>query len=178
MTLPTDPYNFTNNTTADAEQVDARFAALFAALAAGGLDVEVLASQAWTAFTPTVSDTSVTLGSGGTNVGRYAKLGRTVHAYGRITLGTGGLFTGASDIKIALPVTAADTNSLGSAYAYDTSAVARAIGVVIPLTTATLGVRLSSAVANVSPQPLTATFPWTWAVNDFLHWAITYEAAS
>lgn len=32
MTLPTDPYNFTNGATADAEQVDARFSPLYAAL--------------------------------------------------------------------------------------------------------------------------------------------------
>ncbi len=32
MTVPTDPYDFTNGATADAEQVDARFAPLYAAL--------------------------------------------------------------------------------------------------------------------------------------------------
>lgn len=32
MTVPTDPYNFTNGTTADGDQVDARFAPLYAIL--------------------------------------------------------------------------------------------------------------------------------------------------
>lgn len=39
MTVPTDPYNFTNGATADADQVDARFAPLYAALS-GALDVD------------------------------------------------------------------------------------------------------------------------------------------
>jgi hypothetical protein len=42
MPVPTDPFNFTNGTTADADQVDARFAALYATLA-GGLDLTNLA---------------------------------------------------------------------------------------------------------------------------------------
>lgn len=41
MTVPVDPFNFTNGTTADAEQVDARFAPLYAALD-GALDVDNL----------------------------------------------------------------------------------------------------------------------------------------
>lgn len=39
MTVPTDPYNFTNGSTADGDQVDARFAPLYAALS-GALDVD------------------------------------------------------------------------------------------------------------------------------------------
>lgn len=48
MSLPVDPYNFTNGTTADAEQVDSRFAQLYAALSAGGLDPMVFAASALT----------------------------------------------------------------------------------------------------------------------------------
>jgi len=50
----------------------------------------------WTEYTATVASTSVTLGTGGTNVARYQKHGRTVHVAGLITLGTGGVFTGAA----------------------------------------------------------------------------------
>lgn len=39
MTVPSDPYNFTNGATADGDQVDARFAPLYAALN-GALDVD------------------------------------------------------------------------------------------------------------------------------------------
>ena len=42
MPVPTDPYNFTNGTPADAEQVDARFALLYAALN-GALDASNMA---------------------------------------------------------------------------------------------------------------------------------------
>lgn len=41
MTVPSDPYNFTNGTTADADQVDARFLPLYTALN-GALDVDNL----------------------------------------------------------------------------------------------------------------------------------------
>lgn len=47
MPVPTDPYNFTNGTTADGEQVDARFAALYAALA-GGLDASNVSAASLT----------------------------------------------------------------------------------------------------------------------------------
>lgn len=43
MPAPTDPYNFTNGATADADQVDARFAPLYAALTAA-LDDDNVAS--------------------------------------------------------------------------------------------------------------------------------------
>ena len=46
MSLPVDPYTFSNATTADAAQVNARFAQLYAALAAGGLDPTVFAASA------------------------------------------------------------------------------------------------------------------------------------
>lgn len=46
MSLPVDPYTFTNGTTADGGQVNARFAQLYAALAAGGLDPTVFAASA------------------------------------------------------------------------------------------------------------------------------------
>lgn len=48
MSLPVDPYTFTNGTTADGVQVNARFAQLYAALAAGGLDPTVFAASALT----------------------------------------------------------------------------------------------------------------------------------
>lgn len=41
MTVPTDPFNFTNGSVADADQVDARFLPLYTALA-GALDVDNL----------------------------------------------------------------------------------------------------------------------------------------
>lgn len=174
MALPTDPYNFTNGATADAEEVDARFAALYAALAAGGLDAEALASQAWTAWTPTI--TTIV---GGSNVitARSMKLGRTVHLQAQITLGAGGAFTGTTDLTITAPYTAANTiGMLGSAYGYDTSAVAYAPGIVtIAPNTATMRPRL---IGGASPQPVSATLPWTWAEGDILYLALTYEAAS
>ncbi len=57
MPVPTDPYNFVNNTTADGDQVDARFLPLYNALN-GALDNTNLASNAVT--TAKITDASVT----------------------------------------------------------------------------------------------------------------------
>ncbi len=57
MPVPTDPYNFVNGTTADGDQVDARFLPLYTALN-GALDNTNLASNAVT--TAKITDASVT----------------------------------------------------------------------------------------------------------------------
>ena len=135
-------------------------------------------ASAWQDYTATVSSASVTLGTGGTNVARYAKVGRTVNAYGVITLGTGGSFTGASDIEIALPLTAASSAAqIGTAYAVDTG-VYRHLGIVVAAADATtFKVRLTPNGTDNSLVAMTATAPFTWGDTDTLYWQITYESA-
>lgn len=134
-------------------------------------------ADAWTDYAATVSSTSLD-GASNTNVGRYIKLGRVVHAYGKITLGSGGSLTGATDIRIALPVTAASVNGLGSAYGYDSSSGKEVAGVAVIATTTTIGLRLGQDGAVGVATPLKATAPWTWADGDQIRWAITYESAA
>lgn len=190
MTLPSDPYNFTNGNTADAEQVDARFAALYAALAAGGLDAEALASQAWTAYTPTYAN--VTLGTSPTNTARYVKLGRTVHVQGALTLGSStGDVTGAVTATLPPHAAATSLNQTGVCRAFDTSGSVLLQGyAVIDTGTPTLVdfyLPGTQVITDATPDPVTAltppahvttAVPFDWAPGDFLRWAITYEAAA
>lgn len=60
--------------------------------------------DAWTAYTPTW--TNVTLGTGGVSAGGYMKIGKLVHFYAKVDLGTGGAVTGA--VTVSFPVAAAD----------------------------------------------------------------------
>lgn len=129
----------------------------------------------WTEYTATVASTSVTLGTGGTNVARYQKHGRTVHVAGLITLGTGGVFTGAA-CTIALPFAAGSSlGQIGSAAASDNSTGFVHMGVcVVNASASTLFFRFTSGTNTA----LGATSPFTWDASDALYWQITYEAAS
>ena len=137
---------------------------------------QVGAPPAWTAYTPTV--TSVTLGTGGTNLARYSKTGRTITARGKITLGTGGSFTG-TDVTIAVPETAeATVETIGQCLGID-SGVWRHMGYcVMAAGGATFLSRFLPATLYGSPVNLAATGPFIWGVGDTLSWQITYEAAS
>lgn len=185
MALPTDPYTFVDGTTADADEVNARFDALFNALSPGGLDVEALASQAWTAHTPSL--TGVT-GASNTVAQRYAKLGRTVVLQGQLTLGSGGALS--ADPTIALPHAASATPTLqiGQLQAFISTGSLGLLGycAVTGADPSLLRVRIGKPDFDPAfgkyvqgiPAALSATFPVTWASGDSIRWAITYEAAS
>ena len=127
----------------------------------------------WTAYTPTV--TTVTLGTGGSNQGRYRKHGRTVHAAGAIVLGSGGSFTG-SDITIGLPFPTGPLPQIGSALAVDAGNVVYLGNLLAAAAGSTFITRLGNNAGGVTV--LGATTPFTWASGDFLYWQITYEAAA
>lgn len=129
-------------------------------------------ASGWQAYTATV--TTVTLGSGGTNVARYAKIGRTVHAAGAITLGAGGSFTGA-DVTIALPLASGAMPQIGTALAYDSSTGVYVGNVLAAASSGTFIVRLGDGAGAIAA--LGATTPFTWGSGDFLYWQITYETA-
>lgn len=173
MTLPTDPYNFTNGTTADAEQVDARFAALYAALSAGGLDAAVLASEAWTASTPTVTQ----LGTVAATVtqSRYVRLGRTITWSFRLDVTGAGTAANAVSVSLPVPARAANAFAAGAGYFYDASMSGiRAGAWHLASTTAThLFITDSTGFNSVGVNPAVGL-----ASGDVLSGTITYEAAS
>ena len=136
------------------------------------------ASSNWTSYTATVSSTSVTLGTGGTNVARYQKSGKTVRAYGKITLGTSGVFTG-TDVEIALPFAAASyTDQVGQAYGLETGVYRHDGLIVVAASATTFKVRFAPNGTDNSLVTLGATTPFTWGDTDALYWQITYEAAA
>jgi hypothetical protein len=123
------------------------------------------AQAAWLPYTPTTS--GLTLGSpGGSLVTRYKQEGHTVDYRGRLTLGTGGLFT--STLVISLPVAALDANYTGSAWAFVGTAAQRQPAVVTPSGTTNINFYATGGVVN-------ATVPATWAAGNVLVWSVRYE---
>ena len=179
MTLPTDPYNFTNGSTADAEQVDARFAALFAALSAGGLDPSVFAAgtvpaskleqAAWTASTPALTQPSAITKT--VTLSRYYRVGRMIHWTFRLDVTGAG--TAGQAVGVELPVPAASGNALvcGSGYIYDAS---------VPYLYQATAILASTSVLNFfSGYTTTFTaFNGALANGDVISGMVTYEAAS
>jgi hypothetical protein len=66
-------------------------------------------AEAWASYTSTLTATTTPpdLGTGGSTVGRYIKIGRTVHFRAQVTFGGAGRNAGSGTYRIAIPVTAA-----------------------------------------------------------------------
>lgn len=184
MALPTDPYTFAAGDPAAAAEVNARFAALYAALSAGGLDPAAFADnsipaakmddEAWTGYTPTVA--TATLGSGGGVQGRSLKAGRRVDCQGILYLGTGGSLSG-SDVTVTLPYAAQTSmGQTGVAFCYDASLTKYVGGICVVETGAPTVLKFR--VGDSALDELAASHPFAWGASDYLRWAITYEAAA
>ena len=128
----------------------------------------------WTAYTPAVANTSVTLGTGGAITGRSMKIGKTAHVQGAILFGVGGVFTG-GPITISLPYAAAAYIQTGVAHGYDASATQHATGIFQVLASASVGTPVLNDAT--SSGGVGGANPWTWALSDELRWSITYETA-
>ena len=98
MALIVDPYDFTNGTTADAEQVDARFAAVLAQvngnidadnLAAAGVTKAKLATDALNTFLKLVTAADLVAKFGTFATGAFAALTGSSTATGTVTHGLG-----------------------------------------------------------------------------------------
>lgn len=151
-------------------------------------------SFAWQQYTPALTGLTG-LGTGGSNVGRWTQLGKTVHAQGKIILGSGLAWSGA--LTFALPteinqafVANEDMLSQSTAWMAD-SAVNMYPGLVIcgPTTGGSNptvaqiraayapGTTGTNAIIAPSSQLLTNTYPFTFGANDWISWAVTYETA-
>lgn len=131
--------------------------------------------KAWSAYTPvwTAASSNPAIGNG-TLSGRYLQIGKTVHYYGRILMGSTTTF-GSGDWRISLPVTAQTVSGSGTAGAGTcgdasaTSAGSRPV---------TMDLITSTTMRLVSPTGVVAgTVPFTWTTGDDVRWHITYEAA-
>lgn len=131
----------------------------------------------WTAWTPTLSTPSgsPTLGSGGTLVGRYTRIGATVIGHAILTLGTG-FAAGSGRVQISLPVAGATNTFIGDARIRANNTYTRAQvlcqGAYVIFRYYPAAVNATSADVSFS-----ASAPATWTSGDQIHAEFTYEAA-
>jgi hypothetical protein len=124
---------------------------------------------AWIAYTPTWSGISST---GGVSTGRYTKIGKTVHYWARYVVGSSSISIGSS-INPSLPLPKA-----GGAWTFshgwiDDSGSGWSMPFMI-----NGGAYASNAGGTYTGAAfMSNTIPFTWAVNDAITIAGTYEAA-
>lgn len=134
-------------------------------------------TDAWTSYTPTLT-ASTTDPTNWTQTGYYMQVGKLVHVKGILTAG-GSMTAGSGTYRIALPVNA-NTTILncpvsGSFLLFDNSSsnlMSHAVGYTNTATYISLQYGTGGTRAYV-----TGAVPWTWAANDTIQFAFTYEAA-
>lgn len=140
--------------------------------------VPVSALGAWTSFTPVwrLGPTAITLGNA-TNVGRLRRVGRDIEFYARLVVGGTTGFPANGTFTLDLP-----------APAFEGSIAVRPIGIAAgidasPAANARAFAEIAVAADrvgffSVAGAYFTGTSPWTWAVDDTLFVAGSYEPAS
>ena len=164
---------------ADGEVTSAKI--LDGTIATGDLASSVGNFAAWTAYTATVTaaTTNPTLGTGSTNAGYYAQIGKVVTARFKIQFGSSGVAAGSGAYFVALPVAAATAQAgitAGNGYGYDSSATSLSAFTAYCDTANRLAF-LFNTTLNGAYTVLNAAAPWTWAANDYFECAFSYEAA-
>jgi hypothetical protein len=131
---------------------------------------------AWQTWAPTLSNTWAN--GNGVWDAKYVKIGKIVHVSAVFTLGTT-TTKGASVAQVSLPVTAASTKPLNSAPCAIT--VAGASGPLmfcsIASTTTASFFTFNASATYLTRNNVSSTVPGTWATNDVMQIAFTYEAA-
>lgn len=131
---------------------------------------------AWQSYAVTWSapTTSPSIGNG-TLTGRYRRIGNDVQVMVNLTAGSTTSF-GSGVWSFSLPVTGAATifELTGSALMSDNSAGTELIGTAFRVSSTALGVRAASGSDH---NRVGDSFPWTWAQDDYLYAAFSYEAA-
>lgn len=136
---------------------------------------------AWTSYTPvlTADTTSPTLGTGGTAVGAYTQIGKTVFYNFRFTFGSSGVAAGSGLYRVSVPVVPAYTvggSVAGSTlYMFDNSAATMWNAGFMQLSAGSIA--YISYGAGTANQGVGAALPWTWAASDRLWGSMIYEAA-
>jgi len=131
----------------------------------------------WDTWTPTY--TNITKGNG-VEVARYQQAGKTVVIHYSLKFGSSTTIDG-SNPTVSLPVNAHSSyilthNVVGDSYYFDDDAPGSFFGVTILQTVSTMKPAMHWVVATYSqPRFLTATIPYTWAVDDILYISATYE---
>jgi hypothetical protein len=138
---------------------------------ATGLKWAASSGFTFAAYTP--SYTNITIGNG-TVVARYGQSGKFVLVNWDWIWGSTSSISG-SQPKVSLPVTAANTSGLGTAYFLDAGTLEQ-FGAVVIKSTGDFQMILPQNGTYGAGEP-TATFPWTWTTSDRIKVSICYEAA-
>jgi hypothetical protein len=131
-------------------------------------------------YTPSFSS-GVTIGDG-VGSGAYCRVNDFVHVYGVFTLGSTSAVTGNIDVDIPVQLNAG-MRVINSVYGFvnlfDTSTSGRFDGGTLYNGTATsITLRVQTASGTyVTSAALSATVPFTWAVDDKIQWNLYYRAA-
>lgn len=138
------------------------------------LDFTWVAGGDRVAFTPTL--TNITLGNG-TNTAHYVQINKFVFVEGKITFGSTTSITGLP--KATLPVTAAIAGeSVMTNCHYADFGTTGYVGFVYFDSTTTVSFYVQN-VGSTYPTftSLSSTVPHTWAVNDYISYRYSFEAA-
>ena len=130
----------------------------------------------WSSWTPTWTNLDF---GGGWQLARYVQIGKTVHFYVVLTLGSGSsvgttpIFT----LPTSMRMTTANTDPfLSTCFFRDTSATASYVGFLrVADSNKVFLSRISSAEGQIAS--VSATAPFTWAGTDIISIQGTYEAA-
>jgi hypothetical protein len=131
---------------------------------------------AWASYVPSIGNWAV--GSNGTLLGNYHKVGNTMHFRITFTLGSATTKSGILYLGLPEPMLATTPNSpVGQASLYDQSANATVHAVARRgVSSATIGLAWNNGTATNSTG-LSATTPWTWDTNDVITVNGMYEVA-
>lgn len=144
------------------------------------------ATWPWQTYTPalTANTTNPVLGTGGSSVGRFTQIGKTIFAKFSIIFGTAALSPGSGTYFVSLPVPAdlstVDYINMPSGYLRmtDTSTGSVAVGAA-EIETATTAQLIYTQIAGTANNIAAASgaAPWTWAASDKINGYLIYEAA-
>lgn len=134
-------------------------------------------ADAWTSYTPTLT-ASTTNPTNWTQTGYYMRAGKLVHVKFSLTAGAS-MTAGSGTYRIALPVNAstalANAVCQSSLNLYDSSGnIAWSTGFLWVAAAAYVQMQYANGAASVN---IANNAPWTWAANDIIEGAFTYEAA-
>lgn len=142
--------------------------------------VALVSTGVWTAYTPTLTAASSNpfLGTGGNQLGRWTRSGRTISGNAFISFGPSGTpLAGGGEYRIAAPVPSVNLGYnvvVGGGYLYDASAnVMEQVVVAVAATQTTYFVMFKNGAFGI-----TDASPWGWSFSDHMSIQFNYEAAS
>jgi hypothetical protein len=129
----------------------------------------------WTAYTPSLSGMS--LGNGSLSFA-YAKLGKTVHVRGLITLGSTSTVTGPLDVGLPFNSTGYTTgHATGHFMFFNNSTVFYGTNLSVSNAASFRAVVSNAAGTYLSVADVSSTVPFTWANTHKMFTTYTYQAA-